>query len=438
MATNFETFIFDDFSFHKEIKKLEFRYSLDNKVFFTETITFDFEIDSSFSHEAFINAAFGAFVMSGISYFKTFIPPRIIFKNHTLTPAQKSFFTKIYENGLGEFFFQNEISPHGKINFESSDLETTSSVKIKNLTGSLVAFGGGKDSIVTAEILKSSGEEFQTFCIGNFPNLQKAAGKLEVENLQIRRELSPNLFELNKEGALNGHVPISSILAFLSVCTAILQNKKNVIFSNEHSANEATTEFEGKEINHQYSKTLEFEKDFQTYVRDFISPDLNYFSFLRPLTELKIAEIFITRFFDKWQNDFSSCNRNFQISKQKEKFSWCGKCPKCAFVALIFAPFLSRERLISLFNDENLFAKPELRETYNQLFGLEKTKPFECVGEVAESRQAARLAQGKFPELIKFTSRALRASGFERNKMHPHIMPKKFEKILYKELTNIA
>jgi len=433
MPKNFETFIFDDFSFDKETKKLEFKYALDDKIFFIETIYFNFEIDPNFSEEAFQNAAFGAFVMSGISYFKTFIPPQIIFHNHSLSPAQKDFFTKIYENGLGEFFYQNEISPHGKINFPSSDRETTS-VSIKKLEGSLVAFGGGKDSIVTAEILKSESEGFKTFCIGNFPNLHKAAAKLGVENLQIRRELSPTLFELNKSGAFNGHIPISSILAFLGVCAAILQNKKNIIFSNEHSANEVTIEVDGQKINHQYSKTIEFEKDFQTYLRDFISPDLDYFSFLRPLSELKIAEIFTTKFFDKWQNDFSSCNRNFRISNQNQRFSWCGECPKCAFVALIFAPFLSREKLCYLFHGENLFAKPELRKTFNQLLGLEETKPFECVGEVAESRQAARLAQGKFPELIKFTAQTLRASGFEINKLHPNVMPKKFEKILYKVL----
>jgi hypothetical protein len=440
MKKKFETFIFDDFSFDKKTKKLEFRYALDDEIFFTEKICFDFEINSNFSEEAFKKAAFGAFVMSGISYFKTYLPPKIVFKNHKITNAQKYFFTKIYENGLGEFFFQNKISSSDKINFElgvqKEGLNSELAVNIKNLNGSLVAFGGGKDSIVTAEILKLAGEEFKTFCVGNSLNLQKAAKKLDVENLQIRRELSPNLFELNKSGALNGHVPISSILAFLGVCVAILQNKKNVIFSNEHSANEATVRFENKDINHQYSKTIEFEQDFQNYVREFISLDLNYFSFLRPLSELKIARIFIMKFFDKWQNDFSSCNCNFKISAQKKGFFWCGECPKCAFVFLIFSPFLAKDKLIKLFKNKNLFIDSKLKKTFKQLFGLEKQKPFECVGEVSESRQAAILARKDFPELEKFITEFPNILDSEKiiSDFYSHIMPKKFEKILYKFL----
>ncbi len=434
MKKKFETFIFDDFSFNKKLKKIEFRYSLDEEIFFTEEIFFDFKIKPNFSEKAFNKAAFGAFVMSGISYFKTFVPPKIVFKNHKITSAQKDFFTKTYKNGLGEFFFQNKISPFNKINFSTSK-NTKKPVSLKNSEGSLVAFGGGKDSIVTAEILQSADENFETFCIGNFPNLKKSAKKLAVENLQIHRTLSPNLLELNELGAKNGHIPISSILAFLGVCTAILQNKKNVIFSNEHSANEATTEFEGERINHQYSKTIEFEQDFQNYVHRFISPNLDYFSFLRPLSELKIAEIFTTKFFEKWQNNFSSCNQNFKISVQKKEFSWCGQCPKCAFVALVFAPFLSRKQLFKLFGNENIFIKPELKQTFKQLLGFEKNKPFECVGEVAESQKALFMAQEKFPELKKFIVDSDQKLDFEINKLHPNLMPKKFEKILEKFLS---
>jgi hypothetical protein len=64
------------------------------------------------------------------------------------------------------------------------------------------------------------------------------------------------------------------------------------VLSNEKSADEENTIWNGLKINHQYSKSGEFEKDFRKYVEINISKDINYYSKLRDKYELEIAEIF--------------------------------------------------------------------------------------------------------------------------------------------------
>lgn len=435
-------FVFEKFEFFESEKKLELVYSFDSKEFFTETILFEFDFVKNYSKEALEKAFFGLFVMTGISYFKAKLPPKLIFKTQQITKEQKQFFEKIYTHGLGEFFFQNKINPKGKINFEALSEAKLESVSLPNLKDSIVPIGGGKDSLTTIALLQKSKQKIDTWTVNSDEKFETQIQKIHAishgNHLKIQRKIDPKLLELNKKGGLNGHVPISSILAFLSVCTAILTGKKNILLSNENSANEATTEQFGMKINHQYSKTLEFETDFQDYVKKFISPEIDYFSFLRPLTELQIAEIFCEAMLDKYFEDFSSCNRNFKIKEKKQKFTWCGECPKCAFVFTIFSPFVSKSKLIKLFG-ANLFEKESLTETFCELLGLRKQKPFECVGEVLEVRKAMRLAQKDFPEVERFLSKLSleqkqEANDFDYQKHHSHSIKNDFELLLKKKL----
>ena len=426
----YERFIFENYSFAPEEKKLTLQYSLDEKVSFEETILFDFDF-VEYNAEALDRAFFGVFVMNGISYFKTHLPQKIEFKKGGLTENQKLFFEKTYTYGLGEFFYQNGINPEGAVNFELNPGVESRPVNVDNLTGSLVPIGGGKDSITTAEILKKSNEDFETWTVGAYTFFAPMIENIGKLHTNVKRTIDPKLFDLNKEGALNGHVPISAILAFLGVASAILRGKQNVILSNENSANEPNVHIGTMEINHQYSKSFEFEADFQGYVRENISSDVNYFSFLRPLSELKIAEVFCNNFIDKYASHFSSCNRNFKIENRKlkiENFSWCCECPKCAFVFLLFAPFVERNELIKIFG-ENLFIKEDLWKTFAQLLGQQDIKPFECVGEIDEVKRALQLAQatGNWPELKNFP---ISKSEYNENEWNQNLMPSYFENLL--------
>ncbi len=427
----YERFVFESYTFWPQEKKLILKYSLDEKVYFQEEVLFDFDFDPKFSRPAFGRAIFGLFIICGISYFKAFLPPKIEFKTRGLTENQKLFFNKIYTLGLGEFFYRNQIDPNGKVNFVTNEKIQSTPVSIQSLSGSIVPIGGGKDSITTAEILKKNEEDFETWTVGNYPFFDSMISKIGKTHLQIRRNIDPQLFELNANGALNGHVPISAILAFLGVTSAILRGKQNVILSNENSANEPNLEFKGVSINHQYSKSLEFEADFQTYVRENISPEVNYFSFLRPLSELRIAEIFCKNFLEKYAHDFSSCNTNFKIGNGKpnrKHFSWCKKCPKCAFVFILFSPFVKRDKLIEIFGG-NLFADKDLYPIFAELLGQTESKPFECVGEIEEVKRALMLAKqtGNWPELTNFIAEE---TAYNEHYWNQNLMPAYFENLL--------
>ncbi|HEY5713902.1 MAG TPA: hypothetical protein VIT68_00975 [Candidatus Gracilibacteria bacterium] len=386
-------------------------YSFDGKEHFEETWTFPCsQVPKSLSSQVVQEASKALWLMCGISYYKAAIPQEIIIKDHEISEHQAAFFEKTYLNGLGEFFYLNQIKPSIP-RFPCSRVHKSSSTQVGGLSGTLIPVGGGKDSLVTVEILKSLSSHGHTHDIfplttwnaGKYPFFDPMLKIIDLPHITPERKISPNLIRLNQEGALNGHVPISALWAFESVLTALFLGKKYIAFSNESSANEPTLFWDDLAINHQYSKTLEFEQDFQQYTRENITPDIQYFSFLRPLTELRIAEVFAQKCFKKYQHYFSSCNKNFRFTKAKntsDRFIWCADCPKCAFIACIFAPFIPKADLIELFGG-NPFEKESITQHFPELMGLVDTKPFDCVGEVAEVRQALLMAyqSGNYPEL---------------------------------------
>ncbi len=198
---------------------------------------------------------------------------------------------------------------------------------------------------------------------------------------------------MNARGALNGHVPITGYLYFLSVVIGLLSGRTHVAFSNEESAEDGNVEFHGKEINHQWSKSLAFETMFQKYVSTFITKNVTCFSLLRTLSELKIAEIFCT--YPQYLPLATSCNKNWQIlSKDAHRPRWCGECPKCAFAFALFSAFLPKNDLEGAFG-ANLFDDVELLPLYRELLGLTGHKPFECVGTKEETAAAFIMAHNR-------------------------------------------
>jgi UDP-N-acetyl-alpha-D-muramoyl-L-alanyl-L-glutamate epimerase len=213
----------------------------------------------------------------------------------------------------------------------------------------------------------------------------------------VEREWDKQLLELNRQGAMNGHIPISAIFACVGTVVAILSGRRDVVMSNEQSANEPTLRYQDVAINHQYSKSQEFEQDFHAFLQHVFGEQPRYYSFLRPLSEVHIAEIFARAGFAKYHDVFSSCNRAFVHGS--DHLFWDGTCPKCAFIFLALTPFVPQGALETLFSDKNLLLAPNMEPTYRQLLGIEGDKPLDCVGEIKESRAAMRLAFEHYPEL---------------------------------------
>ena len=214
------------------------------------------------------------------------------------------------------------------------------------------------------------------------PVTLKCAEIVEIENdniIEVYRTIDKGIIELNSEGFINGHTPFSSMLAFLSYFIGYITNNKYIALSNESSANESNVE--GEKINHQYSKTYEFENDFKQYTDKYLKTGVKYFSFLRPLTEIQIAKL-VSKY-EKYHKVFKSCN----VGSKEKEWKWCCNCPKCLFVFTILSPFLYKDKLVNIFG-EDLFEKESLKETFIELLGFGETKPFECVGTYREVRYA--------------------------------------------------
>ncbi len=329
------------------------------------------------------------------SYWKLTCSPQIIIEAGYLNTMQVAFWKKLIEKGMGEFFFVNDITPFAPDIVISAPkpvgVSELNLPHLKSLDHVLVPVGGGKDSIVTMELMKKAGKKLTFFTVGKDQASEDIISIFEgkygkVPRLQIDRKLDPTLLELNIRGYLNGHTPFSSIIAFTSFTEAIFARLPLIALSNEKSANEETGVYQGVNINHQYSKTFEFESDFRAYIETQFDDAPVYFSLLRPLFEIQISQIF-TRY-PEYFSVFRSCN----IGKKTN--SWCGDCAKCLFVFLLLSAFIPPGEVIEIFG-KDLFSNPELVPLLKQLTGDAPMKAFECVGTRAETMVALYLSWKK-------------------------------------------
>lgn len=330
------------------------------------------------------NIVFYLGMIESISYFKPTCSPLFFIKCGKLDEFQEKWFKKLFYLGLGEFRFINniKIEQNELVNFVSMGESLEVIEPQEELKGCVIPVGGGKDSNVTLDLLKDYKEDSLAFMIGGkkvSKDCAKACGYSEDQIIEVKRIIDKNLLDLNAQGFFNGHTPFSAIVAFISYLCSYLLGKKYIALSNEDSANESNVD--GENINHQYSKTIEFENDFREFAEKYLKANVEYFSMLRPISELQIAMLFSK--IEKCQSIFKSCN----VGSKSEPWVWCCDCPKCLFVYTILSPFLYKEKLVNIFG-EDLFEKESLLKTFVELCGYGETKPFECVGTYSEIRFA--------------------------------------------------
>jgi hypothetical protein len=353
-------------------------------------------------------------LIAGVSYYKAGVPSAIVVDGAPLDADTAAFLDAVYLHGLAEFAYHNKLDLRPRIRFPASGRADT----IRAETGdgragegvragdgvaaaalglqrrSLVPIGGGKDSLVSVERLRAAGEPMTAAWVGSSQLIAACAERTGLPTLNIGRELAAELFEYNRLGAWNGHIPVTAINSAILVCAAILYDHDAIVFSNERSASVATLEYEGQSVNHQWSKSLEFEQRLRRHLRARVAADLDYFSLLRPWSELAVTRAFAGS--TRYDDVFSSCNRNFRIRAERPADRWCGQCPKCHFVFLALAPFVAKPRLLAIFG-RNLLDDATLAPAFDALLEYREHKPFECVGEGRESR-AALAALARRPE----------------------------------------
>lgn len=388
---NYTRFIFERYEWQD--RTLRLYYSYDNELHFCETYTFDFDFTD---HDPAVldRATQLLFFVAGVSYYKAFLAPEITVQAGRIDETLAKFLQNTYQQGLGEFFYVNGLDPRTPISFPVNS-DTLNVLRVSNNSGALIGLGGGKDSLVSTEILRNQ-PNVATWSLNHASQLAPLVARVGLPHLYVAREWDPQLKTLNGSGAYNGHVPISAIFACVGTLVAILSGRRDAVVSNEASANEPTLYVDGLAINHQYSKSLEFETSFQAVLTSYFADSLRYYSLLRPYSELRIAEKFAA-YFDTYADVFSSCNRAY--THDQDHMFWCGECAKCAFVFLILTPFVERPKLEKLWHGKNLLLDPALGDMYRKLLGIAGDKPFDCVGEIKEARAAMRLAMQQYPEL---------------------------------------
>ena len=349
-------------------------------------------------------------LVAGVSYYKAAAPRRIVVETGPLSGAEMLLVHDVYEKGMRDFAYRNGFSVPRDLEVCVSDgHRSRDEVKVEAPEpGVAVPLGGGKDSIVVLEALNSSetsetrsrgkgwrqwhGKRPVLVSVNPNPAVKRIASIAGLDLARMRRTIDPRLFDLNEDGALNGHVPVTAIVSLLTVAGGYLHGYDTTAVALESSANAPTRVLDrsdgavedGVEVNHQWSKSAEFEDQLQKVLRESVHESIRYLSPLRSFSELEITAAFAT--LTPYLSSFRSCNRASKMTRQLD--GWCLDCPKCRFVFIALALGLARRDLVAVFG-------ADLLDDENQVEGFcdlldARRKPFECVGTVDEVAEAFR------------------------------------------------
>jgi len=387
------SFRYDGFDVDPEAGSLTCRYSLAERSFAER---FAFPGGQGWDQPAALEAARWVFLLAGVSYYKTAAPPVVELPGTPLRTGEVEFLRSFYVDGLGEFAYRNGLDLSG-LRIEAPDLDEPPAAPSRAADGGkrpLVPFGGGIDSIVTVELVRPVAEP-ALFVVGRpgdrFAAIERPAAVTGLPVVRAERELDPQVLRSRELGFLNGHVPVTGIISALAVLAAVLHDRDAVIMSNEWSSSAGNLVVAGRTVNHQWSKSEAFEAGFRAVLAGSLGGAVDYFSRLRPYTELLIAERFAA--LGRYHRSFQSCNRGFHIEPAQRLDHWCGRCDKCCFIDLILAPFLDAATLRDVFGGREPLDDLDLLDRFEDLAGISgDAKPWECVGDVDECRAAVALA----------------------------------------------
>lgn len=388
------SFVFESYRFDSATNSAYFTYAFTGGHRFQEKVIFA-KIGDTIDTDVLDRAMRLAFLVIGTSYLKT--APTV----HTELPFPidqwtADFLNAVYQDGLSQFAYENNLTREALPHFIATG-QTMAAADYEG-RGAIALQSGGKDSLLTAHLLCDKGLEYVPWYLANSDSHPAVLDGLTVPLVIARRLIDRDtLAEAQREGALNGHVPVTYIVQSLALIQAILLNKSDIYVSIAHEGEEPHARIGDLNVTHQWSKTWDAERLFSQYVRRYVAQDILIGSPLRSLSELRVAELFAERCWEEYGHHFSSCNRaNYAQGADNTQLAWCGDCPKCANSYLLFSPYIEATELQSIFRGEDLYQKPSLQETFKGLLGVDGViKPFECVGEIDELRFAYHASQAR-------------------------------------------
>lgn len=408
-------FVFESYEFEPGTGLARFRYSFteDKSATFCEELSFG--AAEEYDQQVMERALFLAFMLIGVSYYKTAPTQQVLIRTGGLDEWQAEFFSRFYQEGLSQFAFENNLTRAELAQFTAHG-DSASPVSYKG-AGVLSLQSGGKDSLLVARMLEEAGRDFSGFYVSSTGSAPDVISHLGGELLIAKRTIDHAA--LRRVGGLNGHVPVTYIVLAISLIQAVLSGKNVVLAGIGHEGEEPHEWIGDLPVNHQWSKTWQAEQLFAEYVERYISPDIRVGSPLRAYTELKVSKHFVELGWSRYAGSFSSCNvANYRQGASNETLTWCGECPKCANSYLLFSPFVSAKELIAIFGCD-LYTKLELAETFKGLLGIDGVmKPFECVGEIDELRYAYHQAQNR-GHYAALPFEVPRAGSFDIDRQYP-------------------
>jgi hypothetical protein len=316
-------------------------------------------------------------------YFFSFLTPEhLLVRAGPLAPDEIERWQRWYTLGLAEKCYRLGLDPGTRVTCEPSRDVAAACAPPGARSGLLLMNGGGKDTAVAAELLREAGVPFRWLTVNEKPaqrELREASGTPGGLQVQGGWERLPPLGAFRHQG----QPPVLLFYDLAAVLAAQIGGAAAVAVANERSADFGNLEYRGLEVNHQYTKSHAFESELADWMAGPLAAGVRFYSPLRPLYELQVARVFAT--LRQYHARFMSCN----VGQTGGRKQWCGKCPKCAFAALILSPFVSPAEALAIFGRDFLDDRL-LLPTFLEIAALEGHKPFECVGRPEEALAAVQ------------------------------------------------
>mgnify|MGYP006988824927 CR=1 FL=1 len=414
------SFVYSDYKIEKQDDciYIEYCFKLENGPEFHPNIkvmTKNLNIVNDFDSVCAKKIIFSLGMVELLPYWKAACSQKVFIDCGFIDNWDIKWWKKLYFKELSEFHYLNNIVAYPEDFMEIVCRKARRDYPLFELNianSNLIAIGGGKDSAVTSDLLKKYKDKNLFLTINDQKAREEtviAAGYNLDKIVRCYRNIDPVLLEINDEGYLNGHMPFSAIVAFLSLYCAFLTGSENIILSNESSANESNGN--DRKINIQYPKSFEFEEDFRKYIEKNILNEIKYFSILRPFNEIQIAKYFSKC--EEYHEIFRSCNRGSKENK------WCAKCPKCLFVFIMLSPFMDYEKIVKIIG-KDMLDDEEMEKDFDTILGIDDGKSFECAGTAAQVSLALYLLSQKTdrtnaPLLLKRFNEKIDPSDINKN-----------------------
>ena len=350
---------------------------------FAENVHFPVDVEAHGAVERLLDLLS---IVAGVSYAKAVAPASVRFPQLDISAAGYRLVSTTYNEGMREFAFHNGLPLTST--FEIADNARGGDFTIEAMRSEpgspLIPFGAGRDSCVVASALRHLNPTL--FTIGVNPYAQRIADQLSLPLLTASRSLDPLILKLNDAGAPNGHIPVTAINSLISLITAELTGHSSVVMANEKSASRPTRIVDGIEVNHQFSKSLEFQRVLSSAI-DAAGSLVRYTSVLRDISDQHISQAFATQCVDLHPL-FMSCNQAMLRNESQRSSGWCCQCPKCRGMFLSLAPFLSPSEMTAIFGHDLLNDSSHLSGFLDLM--SDESKPFECVADVSEAKESMR------------------------------------------------